>query len=379
MFEILLQFQISIFSIFALVALLISIYYKEEIYNYSNRLFRAIIYHMILLLFLEMMAWAFDGIDNQLSYLLNYGFNFLLYLLGPTVAAFWATYIDYKIHHDVARIKRRIMYLHGFIIGAVLIVINFFTPILFSISSDNVYSRGPLTLTNLVFIYGLLIYTIGMVFKNRKSVNDSLLLIVSTFLIIPAIASIIQLLNYGLIIMLPSLAIAVIVAYLFLETQSSSKDYLTGLYNRSRLDDYVERLIEKNVNFSVVMIDLDDYKKINDTYGHGVGDKIIIIFGNLLKSVFGEKALVSRYGGDEFIIVCLDSNEEVLELEKQNIIARLSQYDDELVKETKFSMGFSSRTNNNQKSFEQLLTEADDLMYQDKAYNKNFKRRKSDR
>jgi len=334
MFEILLQFQISIFSIFALVALLISIYYKEEIYNYSNRLFRAIIYHMILLLFLEMMAWAFDGIDNQLSYLLNYGFNFLLYLLGPTVAAFWATYIDYKIHHDVARIKRRIMYLHGFIIGAVLIVINFFTPILFSIS---------------------------------------------TFLIIPAIASIIQLLNYGLIIMLPSLAIAVIVAYLFLETQSSSKDYLTGLYNRSRLDDYVERLIEKNVNFSVVMIDLDDYKKINDTYGHGVGDKIIIIFGNLLKSVFGEKALVSRYGGDEFIIVCLDSNEEVLELEKQNIIARLSQYDDEIVKETKFSMGFSSRTNNNQKSFEQLLTEADDLMYQDKAYNKNFKRRKSDR
>lgn len=378
MVEFLTQFQLSIFSILSLTALLISIYQKEEIYSYSNRLFKAIILITVLILILEIFSWSFDGVDTPLATVLNYGFNLLVILVTPVMAGFWASYIDYKVYGDIKRIKRRHFYMYGFYLGVIFMVVNLFTPILFKITEGNVYERGIFVWINLAVIYLLLLHALVMVIRKRKSLNSNLTVVVVMFLVLPAIAAYIQLTNVGLVIMWPTLSIAVIATYLFMETSSASKDYLTGLYNRSRFDEYILRKIEKNDYFTVIMIDLDDYKKLNDTYGHYVGDKLIIIFGNILKSVFSDKALVSRYGGDEFIIICNRTDESLLEEHKKLIQTRIAEYDDEIVRKLKFSIGYSIRTEGTEKNFQELLTEADDMMYQDKAANKNFKRRKSD-
>ncbi|MCX7956605.1 MAG: GGDEF domain-containing protein [Endomicrobia bacterium] len=87
----------------------------------------------------------------------------------------------------------------------------------------------------------------------------------------------------------------------------SITDSLTGLYNRRYIEELLHDEIEKykiyGDIFSVVMVDLDNFKDINDNYGHTVGDLILKKLGNILKNSLRTTDMVGRWGGDEFIII----------------------------------------------------------------------------
>lgn len=92
-------------------------------------------------------------------------------------------------------------------------------------------------------------------------------------------------------------------------------DGLTGIYGRSYLDNLIiDKTSEENVALSAIMIDVDHFKKFNDTYGHPFGDKVLKMIANIMKRVSGEHGTPCRYGGEEFVII-LDTNEESLALE----------------------------------------------------------------
>jgi len=87
----------------------------------------------------------------------------------------------------------------------------------------------------------------------------------------------------------------------------ASIDTLTKAYNRRYLDKYLEEQIkiskENNLHLSVIMIDIDFFKRFNDTYGHDAGDYVLMYFADTLKFNVREDDVVSRYGGEEFIVV----------------------------------------------------------------------------
>lgn len=87
----------------------------------------------------------------------------------------------------------------------------------------------------------------------------------------------------------------------------SNLDPLTGLINRRHFEIFVEKSVEKhNSNetpFSLLAIDLDEFKFVNDTYGHPVGDEVLIHISNTLSKEIGERGIVSRWGGDELMIL----------------------------------------------------------------------------
>ena len=89
-------------------------------------------------------------------------------------------------------------------------------------------------------------------------------------------------------------------------------DRLTGLYNRRKLDqileDEVVRRRRYGSGFSVIMADLDRFKHVNDTYGHAVGDVVLVEFARLLKENTREADALARFGGEEFVIVCRHSS-----------------------------------------------------------------------
>lgn len=89
----------------------------------------------------------------------------------------------------------------------------------------------------------------------------------------------------------------------------ASVDSLTGLENRRRMEEVLERRIAKGIPFSVVVFDLNGFKQINDTYGHVAGDEVLRQFATELRSAFRALDDVGRWGGDEFIAV-LDCNVE---------------------------------------------------------------------
>ena len=86
------------------------------------------------------------------------------------------------------------------------------------------------------------------------------------------------------------------------ERQAAS-DPLTGLENRRKVERSIERRIESGQGFSVILIDLNGFKQINDCHGHLAGDRVLKLFAEELKAVFRVVDVVGRWGGDEFIVV----------------------------------------------------------------------------
>ncbi len=88
----------------------------------------------------------------------------------------------------------------------------------------------------------------------------------------------------------------------------SMTDTLTGLFNRRRLDEALDYEAEKNsrynTGFSVILMDVDYFKSVNDTYGHHVGDQVLIGISEILRDNTRSTDMVGRWGGEEFIILC---------------------------------------------------------------------------
>ena len=96
--------------------------------------------------------------------------------------------------------------------------------------------------------------------------------------------------------------------------EQTIRDYLTGLFNRRYLDETIERELARakrdRFQLSVVMIDIDHFKSINDTYGHEAGDTVLIELGVLLNKYSRTSDIACRHGGDEFVIVMPNASPE---------------------------------------------------------------------
>ena len=103
----------------------------------------------------------------------------------------------------------------------------------------------------------------------------------------------------------------------------SLKDKLTGLYNRNKFDELMILKIEEfnryQVDFSIIMIDIDNFKCVNDEYGHDVGDKVLVHISKILKDNVRISDIVARWGGEEFIIVCEHTNTKQSYIIAENI------------------------------------------------------------
>lgn len=373
-------FALNIYALVLLLILLLSIFFKKEVYRYSSRLLRLMIFFISLLLVLEMLSWTFDGIDEGYAYVFNYSFNLLFFITGIGTAGIFTCYVDYMNYGSKERLRKRFYYMHMFVISLILVIINFFKPIIFSIDSNNLYSREPFMTFGFSLVYLLLLFMFFQTLNNRKNLSSNVQYSIYLFLTLPFIGGVIQLLNYGILIMWAVTGLGVIIAYIFTETTSNSKDYLTKLYTRSIANDYMELQFEKNNRFGLIVLDIDNFKDVNDTYGHKVGDKVLIHFSIILENTFPKHSIVSRFGGDEFVVIIEDVTLHQLSIYNELLKNNISFYKEyNILNKLKFSYGFSLREKDSKITIDDLLEEADKLMYNEKAIHKNYKRRISDR
>ncbi|MFO7883117.1 MAG: sensor domain-containing diguanylate cyclase [Kosmotogaceae bacterium] len=145
------------------------------------------------------------------------------------------------------------------------------------------------------------------------------------------------------------------------------RDKLTGAYNRNFFDEYIRKLDAENKrsneNSSIVMLDVNDFKKINDQKGHVFGDKVLKLVSNVFKNTIREMDVFIRYGGDEFVIVLPRTSKE----EAENVIKRASENllkasTEELNMETTISYGIS--TLGKSQDYKKAINIADSKMYE---------------
>ncbi len=109
--------------------------------------------------------------------------------------------------------------------------------------------------------------------------------------------------------------------------EQSIKDHLTGLFNRryleSTLDQELLRASEQGIPIGIIMLDIDRFKGLNDSFGHGAGDKILQALGSFLSSQVRIADVVCRYGGDEFVIVLPGSSRQMTQRLAEKIRANV--------------------------------------------------------
>lgn len=145
-------------------------------------------------------------------------------------------------------------------------------------------------------------------------------------------------------------------------------DYLTNCLTRTHGISVIESLIRKNTKFSLAIIDIDNFKQINDTYGHPVGDEVLKIFGEELTKTNNNLDHVIRYGGEEFLIVLENKgvNESLKLIEEFK--EKLSKINSPTNSPITFSGGLKESNNH---TFDTLLNEVDALLYEAKKNGKN--------
>jgi diguanylate cyclase (GGDEF)-like protein len=163
----------------------------------------------------------------------------------------------------------------------------------------------------------------------------------------------------------------------------SYKDELTGLYNRRGFftvgEKYFNMAKRKNTEMLVVFCDLNRFKDINDSYGHKEGDEALKQTAMILKTAFRNYDIVSRFGGDEFVLLLDNTTASDFQSLKKRLDTALAAYNDSSGKKYRISIsyGFSSfkYDRNPALTFDDLLDEADKMLYAEKRKKPEFAKR----
>ncbi|MBA1432217.1 MAG: diguanylate cyclase [Epsilonproteobacteria bacterium] len=157
----------------------------------------------------------------------------------------------------------------------------------------------------------------------------------------------------------------------------ANRDYLTGLYNRryfySTMNEYLEEIKESGEKFAVAMIDIDHFKNINDSYGHDIGDRVIVTLSDILRSSTSPRDVVSRFGGEEFCIVLKNINRYSAEDILERIHAEVANYSLAIDKERiiNFTISIGAVLYQDGETLDDAINEADMLLYKAKNGGRN--------
>lgn len=149
----------------------------------------------------------------------------------------------------------------------------------------------------------------------------------------------------------------------------ASHDALTGLYNRSAYDEM--RQTSKDRDIALIIVDVDLFKEINDTYGHDVGDKVLVRVANVMQGAFREADKVCRIGGDEFSIIMVNADSGMIDVLKKKIkrAAGVLSTPTDSVPAVTISVGVAF--SDQMKKGEDLFKNADRALYQIKENGRN--------
>ena len=338
--------------------------------KFRQQLFRALIAcNMLLLVLNALFAW-FGGQEDLQDALMAaqslYLFSGMLYWL------LWALFCTLR---QGRKLKPRGYVMLGLplFVFSVFLMLSFREYLVFGLAKDNAVSRGPYYYMAAIGACFYVLYALFVVWRSKKSMDRREYY---TKLLVPLLPLAILLSEHIFEIdshmVWPSAAVGLLIMQLYGLSEKMSIDHLTGLYNRKYLDDYVEDLLQTSragdKRFAALMLDIDGFKKINDTFGHVEGDKAIKAAAGLLKKSVRKGDFVSRYGGDEFLIVLDECSTSTPAHVIKRLQANVTRYNNEqsLPYRLEFSIGYKVFSAARGLTAKDIFAKIDELMYKDK-------------
>ena len=227
-------------------------------------------------------------------------------LLAVVLAYLWVCYVNYKLpmQHGRTRIDCLLAAIPAVAIG-LMSVGNLFFPVFFWVSDDNVYYRTTWFFLPWVMVYAYMAWGAIQSYRYQRRTDRRLFIPVLIFLAPIYVGSLIQMFCYGISLIWVSVAVGLTYLNINLQSEQAYLDPLTKLYNRGYLLHYMDHMAGqagKDRHIAGIMLDINDFKKINDTLGHMEGDRVLRDVGRILFHSARSHTVV-RYGGDEFVIL----------------------------------------------------------------------------
>ena len=366
---------LNIFSVFLLIVIYTHSSKQDREGALPSKLYLMMLQVTILLLVLDIFS-RFDGRPDTVYPFINHIGNFLVFLLNPVLPSIWLLYVHEQVYPGKGKTKRLLYPLLAVnIANAALLIVSQFFGWFYYIDSDNIYHRGPFFFFLALLTFTLIIVSFVLLISNRKKIEKRHYFALVFFAVPPTVGIIFQIAFYGMSLMLNCTVLSLLIVFLDVQNQSIYTDYLTGVYNRKKLEIFMNEKISassEHKTFSAIMIDLDNFKAINDTFGHETGDNALQISAKLFNSCLRSNDFIARFGGDEFCIVLDTSDENELE----QIVCRINQsvkkYNESSGQpyELSFSMGYAVYGYSSGMKMEAFQKQIDLLMYENKQTNK---------
>lgn len=313
--------------------------------------------------------------------LLNIIINLVYMVLTGFIGFLWIVYVDFKVRRrlDSSHYKRVTMFSIPMLVLLVLTLTSPKTHILFYIDENNCYRRGKLMWIRicvmiLYVLWAAVLTLVGIKRQKTKQKKDEMRALLQ-FIFFPLIGIFMQLFYLNLPFTAVGISLSVLLVFINVQNKQISIDALTGINNRRQLTLYVDSelsALSKKGELYYLIMDVDKFKSINDTYGHLEGDNALIKIASLLNSLCEKQNdFVARYGGDEFVIVCRRRNEFEVEALKNEILKTVSQMNEQGELPYKLSLSVGSAKFDTSKSNDEIFAEADKKLYSIKSERTN--------
>lgn len=298
-----------IIDTFSIALILILFFASKKVHKTDDqKLYELLLLTNIAIAFIDATTWIVDDGTFKGAREISLITNGILYAFAPSLGFVWLYYIDHKVYgEDYKSKKKKLYYAIPFFINIIICFITLFYPIYFHIDSSNRFVRNePYSYIPFALAFFYVVCATIIIIKNKKTIHPKNFYPLLMYMVIPIICMIFQIIFYGLTLMYCGFALSMVIIYANVQNDINTTDYLTGLGNRRHLEIYLKnetRFVNENISLYGIMIDIDHFKSINDTYGHSEGDHALEIIGNILIRGTRTTDFIARYAGDEFVVI----------------------------------------------------------------------------
>lgn len=373
-------FQSNLFCIVILILLGRQQRLKTEQSSTARLYLGGMIWTTILLCLSDMVAGYLSGTSYPMSRTFLQLSNILYFISLTAIGYLWFIYAGFRLDIKPFKVRSAWVMALPLILIICLACTNSFTSLFFYLDESNLYHRntkGIIIHWVISWAYLLAPPTVALyqALKVKSASRRLELRPIIMFVIAPAFSAALQMLFYGISCTQVGITISLLVITLDVQNSQVLSDALTSLDNRRGFLSKISKAISGpgSLEIGIMMMDLDNFKAINDSFGHIVGDKALVELAQALDRAtrpLADKLSICRMGGDEFAIALAGCNDTDLQDLKSAIIALLaSRNESSRSFPPSVSIGYASARCSCLADVESLFSKADMLMYKEKKKN----------
>lgn len=351
---------IGLLNILALTLLCYMVQKNDILGSDKKTLYQITVLLTVVVIASELGTNCFDNLGPSFR-ILNVVFNIIGFSISPIIPLLLA--LIFSTRHS--RIRSFIFL--PCIVNLILTTASAKIGLVFTVSTDNAYSRGPaFAVYILTYVWNIAILFMTVFSEQKHYYNNNFTMPYLVFFVL--IGTTIQVVDPKLHTTWACITFALIVYYAFVCEFNDKHDILTSLFNR-RMYENAKNHFEALGQATVIVIDVDSFKQVNDNYGHQYGDYCLNTLGITLKDAFSEIGTCFRIGGDEFCVLSDITDEKTIKNSLNMLYDKIVAHQ---IKEPQFpsvSIGHKLYRKSNGYSINEVFQEADKEMYAHKGHN----------